>query len=227
VVTRGSTLENAANLAPVFLDNILETYQGTRLGRQELDAEILDDNPGALWKRDQIEALRVHAAPALKRVIVAVDPSATSGGDETGIVVAGIGADDQGYVIDDLSLQGSPHEWASRAVGAYHTQQADRLIGETNNGGEMVELTIRTVDKNVSYKGVHASRGKRTRAEPVAALYEQGKVHHVGMFAELEDQMCEWVPDSGQPSPDRMDALVWALTELMLSASGVATIQDY
>jgi len=173
VVTRGSTLENVANLAPVFLDNILETYQGTRLGRQELDAEILDDNPGALWKRDQIEALRVNAAPALKRVIVAVDPSATSGGDETGIVVAGIGADDQGYVIDDLSLQGSPHEWASRAVGAYHTQQADRLIGETNNGGEMVELTIRTVDKNVSYKGVHASRGKRTRAEPVAALYEQ------------------------------------------------------
>lgn len=216
VVSTGHTLENRAHLAPTALAELLDKYQNTRLGRQELNAEILDDNPGALWTRGRIEALRVNSAPALRRIVVAVDPAATSGGDETGLVVAGVAADGQGYVLDDLTLRGSPHAWATVAVNAYHAQQADRLIGEANNGGEMVEYTVRTVDPNVSYKAVHASRGKITRAEPIAALYEQGKVHHVGMFAELEDQMCDWAPDSGKASPDRMDALVWALTELML-----------
>lgn len=216
VVTTGHTLENRAHLAPTALAELLDKYENTRLGRQELNAEILEDNPGALWTRGRIEALRVRSAPALRRIVVAIDPAATSGGDETGIVVAGVAADGQGYVLDDLTLQGSPHAWATVAVNAYRAQQADRIVAETNNGGEMVEHTVRTVDPNVSYRAVHASRGKITRAEPIAALYEQGKVHHVGMFAELEDQMCDWSPSSGQASPDRMDALVWALTELML-----------
>ena len=219
-VTTGTTYENRGNLAPGFFEYVITKYENTRLGRQELNAEILEDNPGALWKRSQIEALRVTSAPALRRIVVAIDPAATSGGDENGIVVAGIAADGQGYVLDDLTLKGSPHAWATVAVNAYHAQEADRLLGEANNGGEMVEHTVRTVDPNVSYNAVHASRGKITRAEPIAALYEQGKVHHVGMFAELEDQMCDWAPNSGQASPDRMDALVWALTELMLGPQG-------
>ena len=217
VTTRGNTYANRANLAPRFLDRIRTKYEGTRLGRQEIEGEVLDDTPGALWTLAQIEALRVKAAPELHRVVVGVDPSATSYGDEAGIIVAGIGADGHGYVLADTSLQASPHGWGSAAVLAYHTHQADRLVAEVNNGGEMVELTIRTVDPLVSYRAVHASRGKRTRAEPVAALYEQGRVHHVGALSKLEDEMCTWSAIEGEASPNRMDALVWALTELMLS----------
>lgn len=217
VVTRGSTYANRANLAGRFLDRIRAQYEGTRLGRQEIYAEVLDDTPGALWSLKQIDDLRVKEAPALVRVVVGVDPSATSYGDEAGIIVAGVGADGHGYVLADTSLQASPHGWGSAAVLAYHTHRADRLVAEVNNGGEMVELTIRTVDLAVSYKAVHASRGKRTRAEPVAALYEQGKVHHVGALSKLEDEMCTWSAIEGEASPNRMDALVWALTELMLS----------
>jgi predicted phage terminase large subunit-like protein len=149
-------------------------------------------------------------------VVVAIDPAATSGedADETGIVVAGLGVDGQGYVLDDVSLKASPRGWAAAAIEAYRRHNADRELAEVNNGGEMVELTVRVVDPNVSYKAVHASRGKQVRAEPVAALYEKGRVHHVGTFPDLEDQLCMWTP--GDASPDRMDALVWAFTELML-----------
>lgn len=221
-VTRGSTYDNVANLAPAFIKTVIARYEGTRLGRQELMAEILDDIPGALWQRSQIDRLRVGEAPALQRVVVAIDPAATSSedADATGIVVAGLGIDGQGYVLDDISMeQATPHTWGSAAVEAYRRHQADRIVAETNNGGEMVEFVVRTIDRSVAFKAVHASRGKLTRAEPVAALYEQGKVHHVGpagQFSKLEDEMCTWVP--GMDSPDRMDALVWALTELMVNS---------
>lgn len=217
-ITRGSTRDNAGNLAKAFLEQIISKYEGTRLGRQELDGELLEDTPGALWQRNQLDELRVSEHPALKRIVVAVDPAATDDedSDETGIVVAGVGRDGHAYVLDDLSIKASPDGWARTSVHGYHKFSADRLVAEANNGGDMVEYTVRTVDKNVSYKKVHASRGKYTRAEPIAALYEQGKVHHVGTFPQLEDQMCNWTP--GQKSPDRMDALVWALTELMLGA---------
>ena len=192
VDVRRPTWDNLAHLSPVYIREVIDPMRGTRLGRQELEGEILEDAPGALWKRGQIEATRVDKGPDLVRVVVAVDPSATGKetSDEAGIVVAGLGRDGHGYVLDDRTLRASPHGWGSAAVQAYHRWQADRIVAETNNGGEMVELTIRTVDANVPYKGLHASRGKRTRAEPVAALYEQGRVHHVGAFPELEDEMC-------------------------------------
>lgn len=216
VITKGSTFDNKVNLAPAFLNQILSKYEGTRLGKQELYAEILDDNPGALWNQRMIDELRVRKYPELVRIVVAIDPAVTNDedSDETGIVVAGIGVDGHGYVLEDLSRKDSPDGWARIAVQAYHQYQADRIVAETNNGGDMVEHTIRTVDRSVSYKKLHASRGKLTRAEPIAALYEQGRMHHVGNFGILEDQMCSWAP--GDPSPDRMDALVWAFTELML-----------
>lgn len=190
----------------------------TRLAyEQEIMAEDKDDAPGALWTRSELESHRVTKTPDLIRIVVAIDPAASSKrtSDENGIIVAGLGADYHGYTLGDRSLQGSPLEWAREAIAAYHTRQADRIIGEQNNGGEMVETTIRTVDANVSYMSVYASRGKAIRAEPIAALYEQGRIHHVGTFPELEDQLCQWVP--GDDSPDRLDALVWAYTELMLN----------
>lgn len=218
VVTRGSTYENAANLPPSFLKEIRDKYEGTRLGRQEIFAEILDDVPGALWTRSMLDDLRVKKAPELVRVVVAIDPAVSSGedSDETGIIVAGKGADGHGYVLDDLTCRMSPDGWATRAVNAYYKHEADRIVAEVNNGGDLVEATIRTVDRKIPYKAVRASKGKRTRAEPIAALYEQGKIHHVGSFPLLEDQMCNFTPDGYDGSPDRVDALVWALTELML-----------
>lgn len=227
VVTRGSTFDNAANLAPAALAQLRARYEGTRLGRQELEAEVLDDTPGALWTRDRIEALRVDAAPkALERVAVAVDPAATSeeGSDETGIVVSARGTDGHGYVLADLSMRGTPGQWGRRVVSAFVDFGADRIIGEVNNGGEMVEHVIRTValemGVEIAYKAVHASRGKITRAEPVAAMYEQGRYHHVGAFPTLEDQLCTYVAGAGQKSPDRMDALVWGATELFPNGGG-------
>lgn len=216
VVTRGSTNENRQNLSPVFISAVVSVYEGTRLGRQELNAEFLDDNPGALWKRDVIENLRVREHPHLIRIVVGVDPAVTSDvkSNETGIVVAGIAADGHCYVLEDASLRGSPLAWATAIKRVYDQYQVDRVVGEQNNGGELVEANVRTVDPLISYRGVWASRGKQTRAEPISSLYEQGKVHHVGAFPLLEDQMCDWAPDSGDPSPDRMDALVWALTAL-------------
>ena len=217
-VTRGSTRDNADNLAPAFLKAILTQYEGTRLGRQEIEAELLEDVPGALWTRDSIERARIAAAPALRRVVVAIDPAASSaaGADETGIVVAGLGEDGHGYVLDDRSGRLRPHDWAARAIAAFHAHRADRIVAEVNNGGEMVEATLRMLDASVPYKPVHASRGKMLRAEPVAALYERGRVHHLGAFPALEDQMCVFAGATGGASPDRLDALVWALTELMV-----------
>lgn len=184
--------------------------------RQEIMAEDIEDAEGALWKREQIEASRVVVMPELQRVVVGVDPAITSGAtsNETGIIVGAIGADGEGYVLNDASLVASPDGWARAAVAAYSRHQADRLVAEVNQGGEMVGATLHTVAPNVAYKAVHASRGKAIRAEPIAALYEQGRIHHVGTFPELEDQLCQWVP--GNDSPDRLDALVWAFTELML-----------
>lgn len=216
VDVRGSTYENFANLSQRFIDRIRRKYEGTRLARQELHGEVLLDTPGALWTQDIIDTFRVKSIDLinLKRIVVAIDPAVTAHeeSDETGIIVAGMAYNDHLYVHDDISLKGSPDQWARASVNGYYRYQADRIVGETNNGGDMVEHTIRTVDRQVAFKQVRASRGKYTRAEPVAALYEQGKVHHIGMFAELEDQMCTWVP--GDASPDRMDALVWAITEL-------------
>lgn len=225
VPTRGSTFENAANLAPSFLTQIVGRYEGTRLGRQELNAEILDDLPGALWSRDDIDARRLTTAPELQRVVVAVDPSGTKGasddGDDIGIVVAGKGIDGRGYVLADRTCKLSPDGWGRRAVAAYQEFRADRIVAERNFGGAMVEHVIRTIDPRVSYKEVTASRGKVARAEPVAALYEQKRVSHVGSMPELEDQMCQIDVSGyvGEGSPDRADALVWALTELMVDGS--------
>jgi predicted phage terminase large subunit-like protein len=214
VVTRGTTYDNIANLAPTFIQTVMSRYEGTRLGRQELHGELMEDVEGALWQRDQLDSLRVMKPPELVRVVVGVDPAATQTGNETGIIVAGLGRDGHGYVLEDVSLHGTPDQWARSAVTAYHKYRANRLVAEANQGGEMVGYTIKTVDHTVAFKAVHASRGKVTRAEPVSALYEQGKVHHVGTFGALEDQLCSWLP--GDDSPDRLDAMVWALTELML-----------
>lgn len=217
VVTRGSTYDNRANLAPAFFDQIITKYEGTRLGRQELGGEYLDDTPGALWHRAMFEPRR--AAPDLRRVVVAIDPATTSGedSDETGIVVVGLGVDGRGYVLDDVSCRLSPDGWAKRAVAAFEKHKADRVVYEANQGGDMVAHTLRTVANRLPLRAVHASRGKRTRAEPVAALYEQGRVSHVAAFDDLEDQLVSWTPDSGE-SPDRLDALVWGLTELLVAA---------
>lgn len=218
-ITRGHTLENSANLAPDFLAYITRKYEGTRLGRQELAGEVLDDNPDALWNRDRIDELRVTKHPDLQRIVVAIDPQGTDTDEtsDTGIIVAGIVTTDSiihGYILADLTLSGSPSRWASAAVAGYHNFKADRIVGEVNFGGDMVEAIVRVVDKNIPFTKVHASRGKAIRAEPVSALYEQGRIHHVGFFPELEDQLCEWVP--GDKSPDRLDALVWAIHELIL-----------
>jgi phage terminase large subunit-like protein len=235
VVSRGSSYENRANLAPAFFAEIVRRYEGTRLGRQELNAEILDDVPGALWTREWIDQTRVEAAPAdLARIVVAIDPAVTSGedADETGIVVAGVSHDRQVYVLADLSGRYAPHEWAAKAITAYHLHQADCVVAEVNQGGEMVEAVIRQVDPNVSFRSVHASRGKVTRAEPCAALYEQGRAHHVGMFAQLEDQLCALTSDFDRKragySPDRADALVWAISTLVVEAvPGLGLLQWY
>jgi phage terminase large subunit-like protein len=220
VVTRGSTYENLSNLAPSFRETVVSKYEGTRVGRQELNAEILDDIPGALWTRDMIERTRRPSVqiPHFARVVVAVDPavSSTDESDETGIVVVAKGTDGRGYVLADRSGRFTPDGWANRVVIAYDEFGADRVIGEANNGGDLVEKNIRTVRKNISYKKVTASRGKYKRAEPVAALYEQGRVSHIGMFAELEDQMCQFVPEGSDTLDDRVDAAVWGLHDLFV-----------
>ena len=228
VVTRGKTSENADNLARSFLETIVGRYAGTRLGRQELDAEILEDVQGALWNRARLDELRVASAPPLRRVVVAIDPATTNGedSDETGIVAAGLGVDGHGYLLEDASGKYSPTEWASKAVTLYHKYQADRIVAEANQGGQMVETTVRMVDPNVSYKAVHASRGKIVRAEPVSAIYEQNRAHHVGYFESLEDQLCTFSPGSTD-SPDRLDALVWAFSELCVGASTTGIIDYY
>jgi len=230
-ITNGRSLDNKANLAPEFFTFIVNKYAGTRLGRQELEGEILEDNPGALWHRANFDDNRVEKLPQLRRIVVAADPAVTSNADsdETGIIVAGMDSQSPAhfYVLDDLSLSASPDTWARVLVQAYLRQKADRIIGEVNNGGDLVETIIRHVEidgkragLNASYKAVHASRGKAIRAEPISALYEQNRVHHVGAFPILEDQLCDWDPAVSTDSPDRLDALVWALTELSGDPAG-------
>jgi predicted phage terminase large subunit-like protein len=223
-VTRGTTYENRANLAEPFFQEIVSKYEGTRLGRQELNAEVLEDVEGALWERSWIDATRMASIKPrdLQRIVVAIDPAVTNteDSDDTGIVVAAKGADGRGYVLDDATCRMSPDGWARRAVGILSERQGDRIIAEVNNGGDLVERVVRTVDSRVPYKAVHASRGKITRAEPIAALYEQGKISHVGSFPQLEDEMCTYTGLPGEKSPNRMDALVWALSELFLEAPG-------
>lgn len=214
-VVRGSTFDNAANLAPSALAELKLRYENTRLGRQELFGEILTDVEGALWTRQTIEEARVSKCPPLARIVIAIDPAVTSNADsdETGIIAAGLTADGHYYVLDDKSLRASPDTWARQAVNLYHELKADKIIAETNNGGDMVIGVLKQVDMAVPVKKVTATRGKQLRAEPISSLYEQGRVHHVGYFEQLESQMCEWTPLSNE-SPDRLDALVWAITEL-------------
>ena len=219
-VTFHFTSRDNPHISKVALDEL--TQDMTSLAyRMEIMAEDVDEVPGALWIRDTIERNRVQKSPDCERVVVAIDPSATAAGDEAGIVVAGK-CGGEAYVLADVSLQASPLGWARAACEVYHRFQADRIVAEQNNGGEMVELTIATADASVPVKLVHASRGKATRAEPVAALYEQGRVHHVGNFEALEDEQCLWTP--GDASPNRMDALVWAITELMIQTDPVADL---
>lgn len=234
IISRASTYANKDNLAPAFLSSIIKRYENTRLGRQELEGHLLEDVAGALWTRDMLDKGRVINGELVKfrdakfrdefftRIVVAVDPpaSSTEGADECGIVVCGLGSDKQGYVLADFSKgQLSPQQWAQRAVDAYREFDADMLVAEANQGGEMVKTVIQAVDSTLRYKPVHAYRGKALRAEPVALKYEQGLVHHVGTFAQLEDQQCVMTLDydaAKMGSPDRLDACVHALTELML-----------
>jgi len=227
VVTRGSTYENRANLAETALAELEARYGNTRLGRQELQGELLEDMEGALWTRAWIENQRLEPKdmPPLYRIVVAIDPAVTSGedSDETGIVVAGATSEGHFYVLEDATLKATPDGWGRRAVQAFNDWSADKIIAETNNGGDMIIATIQQVDRLIPVKKVVASRGKQLRAEPISALYEQGRVHHVGMFSKLEDQMVTWTPESRQ-SPDRLDALVWALTELKDGSSAQAVL---
>lgn len=230
-IVRGSTFDNANNLAPSALADLKFKYENTRLGRQELYGEILDVVEGALWTRELIENARAKTAPPLVRIVIGVDPAVTSGetSDLTGIVAAGIDATGHYYILDDKSLRASPDTWARVAVNLYQNRNADKIVAETNNGGDMVIILMRQVDPSISVMKVTATRGKQLRAEPISSLYEQGRVHHIGYFAELETQMCEWTPLDKQ-SPDRLDALVWALTELntggasMIALAGMSII---
>lgn len=248
-ITKGNTRENLVNLAPPFVKAVIEKYEGTRIGRQELNAEILDDVPGALWSRPMIDEGRIRpvdsqtpiALPHFERIVVSVDPAKEVGeaAAETGIMVVGKDANGHGYLLEDLSLNGSPEEWGRAAVVGLDEWAADMIVYEANQGGEMVAAVLRAAARSlkeeglrtadfVPLKAVHATRGKYVRAEPVSQLYEQKKVHHVGYFPELEDQLCEYTPDGSMGySPDRMDALVWGITELMVGQVAYEGLMDY
>lgn len=226
-VTRGSTWANARNLAPSFLRQMKARYSGTRLGNQELEGQLLEDIDGALWTYKDIEAARLKDPPPLARIVVAIDPPVTShaGSDACGLIVAGCDESGHGYVLADVSLeQASPDVWARKAVDVYEEFSADRIIAEVNQGGDLVETVLRTQAERIPYKGVRASRGKHVRAEPIAALYEQRRIHHVGVFADLEDQLCSFVPGQAS-SPDRLDALVWAFTDLLLGPDATPRVR--
>ncbi len=229
VMTRGRTLDNADNLPDILLDELQRRYGGTRLGRQELEGELLEDVEGALWSYELATRNRREDAPEdLQRIVVAIDPAMTSkdSSNETGIIVAGVDSEQRGYVLEDLTLTASPLDWANQAIDAYNRWNADAIVAETNAGGDMVIQTIRTVDPNVRVLGVHASRGKATRAEPVVALYEQNRVIHCGKFPALEEQMASWVPGV-MDSPDRVDAMVWAFTNLILDRRAPAPVPTF
>ncbi|MGB0935012.1 MAG: DNA-packaging protein [Alphaproteobacteria bacterium] len=219
-ITRGSTFDNAANLSQHFLDHMQERFKGTRYGAQELFGDIIEDTDGALWSKDLLDRSKAPQEPNdLARVVIAIDPATThtAKSDETGVMVVGLGSDGIGYVLEDLSGRYPPHEWARKAVTAYKRYSADRVVAEINKGGDLVERVIRSIDENVSFKAVRATRGKVTRAEPIAALYEQGRVKHIATgLAELEKQLISYIPGVTSKSPDRLDALVWGLTDLML-----------
>lgn len=238
-VTRGSTYANRLNLSPKFFEKVIKKYEGTRLGRQEINAEVLEDIANALWKRAILEQCRIKkekfekeiGIERMKRIVVSIDPNVTSSEttDEAGITVQGLGPDNHGYLLEDLSISGGPKEWAQKAVNAFHKYQADNIIGEVNNGGEMVGLTVRAVEPGIPFKAVRASRGKHVRAEPIAALYEQGGIHHVGAFPILEDQYSLFsnVGYEGSHSPDRAEAAIWGFTELMLGDAGEFKQSDF
>ncbi len=224
-ITGGSTFDNEANLASTFLDKIKEDYEGTRLGRQELYAEMLEEAEGALWTTEILDAAldetiedRVEFASTLQRVVISIDPAITSNeeSDLTGIIVAGLDINGKGYILEDHTDRYTPQGWAAKAVSLYHQFKADRIVAERNQGGDMVRTTLTSEDESVPIRLVHASRGKFARAEPVSALYEQGKVRHAKGLDELEVQMRTWEPLGSIGSPDRLDAMVWALTDLML-----------
>lgn len=217
-VTRGRTMDNRANLASRFLERIEKRYAGTRLGRQELEAEILGDLPGAIWSQRLIDTYRMDRPHNLGRTVVAVDPAVTSNedSDEHGIIVAGVNDEQTGFVLDDASLQGTPLQWAEQVIAKAREYQADGVVVEVNQGGDMVAHTLRSIAPNLNIIEVRASKGKHVRAEPIAALYEQGRIRHVGQFPTLETQMTQMTTEGyqGEGSPDRVDALVWAFSEL-------------
>ena len=219
-LVRGSTFDNAANLAPSALVELQARYNGTRLGRQELYGEILDDVEGALWTKGVIDRNRVESAPPLARLAVSIDPAVTNtkDSDETGIIVLGSDAAGNGYVIADYSFKGSPNEWAQKAVEVFRTHKADSILVEVNQGGDMVSAVLRQVDMSLPIQEVRAHIGKKLRAEPVAAMYEQGRIKHVGEFTKLEEQMTLWTPDSPD-SPDRLDAMVQGFSSLIGTSS--------
>lgn len=222
-ITRGSTWENADNLSATALAELRARYEGTRIGQQELEGILLDDIQGALWNHDLLDETRVAKPPNLSRVVVGVDPAVTSGekADYTGIVVAGRCGDGHLYILEDCTTKGTPNQCMAKAINAYHRWHADRIVGEVNNGGDYIETVLRAIDPSVAYKSVRATRGKRVRAEPISALWEQGRGHIVGVLAKLEDQMCVFTPDVKE-SPDNLDAMVWAATELNVGASAMA-----
>ncbi len=218
VVTHGSSYENRDNLSDAFFEQVIKPYEGTRIGRQEINAELLEDTPGALWTRIMIDATRIAPETIhwelIQRIVIAVDPAVTSNekSDETGIAVVALAKSGHCIVLADLSGRYTVADWAIKAVNAFRQYRADRIVGEVNNGGDLVERNLRVVDPSVPFRAVRASRGKMTRAEPVSAMYERQMVHHAGCFSDLEDEMCTWVP--GMASPSRMDAMVWGVTEL-------------
>jgi predicted phage terminase large subunit-like protein len=221
-IVHGTIYDNAANLSKTMLAELQARYAGTRLGLQELDGVLLDDVEGALWSRDVIDASRVKEAPAMARIVVGVDPAVTSGekSDDTGIVVAGRTPDGHFYILEDATMKGSPHQCMARAIKAYRHWNADRIIGEVNNGGDFIEGVLRAIDATVPYRKVRATRGKTVRAEPISALWEQGRGHIVGSLPTLEDQMCSYTSDTKE-SPDNFDAMVWAATELNVGTSAM------
>jgi len=224
-IIKGNTFENIDNLAPSAIKMLKERYEGTRLGRQELYAEILEDIEGALFHSANIDQNRIEITPDMQRIVIAVDPAVTanSNSDETGIIVAGRGVDNHFYILEDKSGVFSPDVWIKRAIELYYKFDADRIVCEVNNGGDLIEKLLRVQDVNIPYSSVRATRGKMLRAEPISALYEQGKVHHVGYFKGLEEQMCSYTPDTVK-SPDRLDALVWGITSLMNSGKAIFRI---
>jgi phage terminase large subunit-like protein len=220
IVTRGSSYENQDNLAGTFFSHIISKYEGTRLGRQELNAELLEDVEGALWSMDLIERNRVKTLPNFQRIVVAIDPATTANknSDETGIMVCGLGRDGIGYILEDQTGIYSPNDWGRCAIGLYHKWRADRIVAEVNQGGDMVKTIIRNIDNTCATKDVHATKGKVTRAEPVVALYEQNRIKHYGSLPKLEDEMTQWDANASMPSPNRIDAMVWGITDLMLQS---------